>query len=173
MKKKIFHLISGAFLLAFALVLATACGEKSGEKKVLKMATEATFPPYEYRENGEIKGIDVDIVREIAKRNGYTSEVIDMKFDAVITSVQTKKADIAAAGITVTEEIPFLRQRAPISQSGKVAEQILEACAQISMRVVGRIFSKSDARIISLLHTGFAGKVSNTSYVMTPSRANL
>ena len=117
MKKKIFHLISGAFLLAFALVLATACGEKSGEKKVLKMATEATFPPYEYRENGEIKGIDVDIVREIAKRNGYTSEVIDMKFDAVITSVQTKKADIAAAGITVTEDrrkmvdfsIPYVR----------------------------------------------------------------
>lgn len=72
--------------------------------KTLRMVTEATFPPYEYREAGEIVGIDVDIVTEAARRIGYTVSIEDMAFNSVIAAVQSGKADIAASGITVTEE---------------------------------------------------------------------
>ncbi len=101
-KKTMSAFIRILFLIMLA-VCTTACGEKE-ERKVLKMATEATFPPYEFYENGKITGIDVELVRTIADRLGYDLQVIDMKFDAIITAVRTSKADIAASGITVTED---------------------------------------------------------------------
>ena len=78
----------------FALV---GCGSK--ESAVLKMATEATFPPYEFLQGSEIVGIDVEIVRAIAAKlnKGFVCE--NMMFDSVIPAVISKKADIAAAGI--------------------------------------------------------------------------
>ena len=101
--KKTLTAIIRFLLLMILAVSTTACGKKE-ERPVLKMATEATFPPYEYYANGKICGIDVDIVSTIADRLGYDVQVIDMKFDAVITAVRTAKADIAASGITVTAD---------------------------------------------------------------------
>ena len=100
--KKMFGLAMVLTAVCAAVMLA-GCGKKA-EKKVLRMATEATFPPYEYFEKGKIVGIDADIVTEIAKTLGYETEIIDMKFDSVILAVQTGKCEIAASGITVTEE---------------------------------------------------------------------
>ncbi len=85
-------------------VCAMAFAGCAKEEKVLHMVTEATFPPYEFRESGKIVGIDVDIVTEAARRIGYEVEIQDMSFNSVIAAVQTGKADIAASGITVTEE---------------------------------------------------------------------
>ena len=100
--KKMFGLAMVLTAVCAAVMLA-GCGKKA-EKKVIRMATEATFPPYEYFEKGKIVGIDADIVTEIAKTLGYETEIIDMKFDSVILAVQTGKCEIAASGITVTEE---------------------------------------------------------------------
>lgn len=68
------------------------------------MVTNATFPPYEYVQNGKIDGIDPCIIRTIAGKLGYLLEIRDMSFDSVIAAVQSGKADIAASGITVTDE---------------------------------------------------------------------
>ena len=89
-------------LTASFLLLAGGCKEQ--EKKRLVMATNATFPPYEYVTNHKIDGIDPEIVRTVADRIGYDLDIHDMAFDSVIAAVQTGKADIAASGITVTEE---------------------------------------------------------------------
>lgn len=83
-------------------VLLVSCGMLSA--RTLIMATNAEFPPYEYREGGNIVGIDPEIVRIIAERLGYELKIEDMKFDAVIAAVLTGKADIAASGLTITEE---------------------------------------------------------------------
>ena len=77
---------------------------EEAQTKTLRMVTEATFPPYEYRENGRIIGIDPDVVREIARRNGYALVIEDMPFNSIIAAVQSGKADIAASGITITED---------------------------------------------------------------------
>ena len=82
----------------------TQDGEEKEEGGVLVMATNAEFPPYEYREGQEIVGIDVDIASAVAQKMGMTLEVEDMNFDSIITSVQSGKADIGAAGMTVTED---------------------------------------------------------------------
>ena len=74
------------------------------EGAVLVMATNAEFPPYEYYEGTEIVGIDAEIVKAIADDLGMTLKIEDMSFDSVIASVQTGKADIGVAGLTVTED---------------------------------------------------------------------
>lgn len=70
----------------------------------LTMATNAYFPPYEYYEGEEVVGIDADIAAAVAKKLGLELKVEDMEFDSIITAVQTGKADIGFAGMTVTKD---------------------------------------------------------------------
>lgn len=93
-----------AVMLAFMALFLTSCGEKEPERGKLIMVTNATFPPYEFYQGSRIVGIDADMVREIAKRNNLELVIEDMAFDSVIAAVQTGKADVAASGITVTED---------------------------------------------------------------------
>lgn len=68
---------------------------------VLTMATNAYFPPYEYYEGDEIVGIDADIAKAIADKLGLELKIEDMEFEAIILAVQSGKADIGLAGMTV------------------------------------------------------------------------
>ncbi len=70
----------------------------------LVMATNAAFEPYEYYDNQEIVGIDVDIARAVADILGMELKIEDMEFDAIINAVTSGKADIGVAGLTVTED---------------------------------------------------------------------
>ena len=92
--KKIFI----SFLLILFLV---GCGKNDDE---LIMVTEAGFAPYEYYENGEIIGVDVDIAKEIAKELGKKLVIKDVAFDSIINEVKSGKADFGAAGISYSDE---------------------------------------------------------------------
>ena len=70
----------------------------------LIMGTNAEFPPYEFKENGEIVGIDADFAYAIADVLGMELKIEDMLFDSLIAAVDSEKIDFAAAGMTVTEE---------------------------------------------------------------------
>ena len=85
---------------------SAAAGELTTvEAGKLTMATNATFPPYEMTtDSGDIEGIDVDTAKAIAEKLGLELQIDDMDFDAALLSVQQGKADIAMAGITVTDE---------------------------------------------------------------------
>ncbi|MBQ7399288.1 MAG: transporter substrate-binding domain-containing protein [Clostridia bacterium] len=74
------------------------------EAKVLKMATNAYFKPYEYYEGDKIVGIDAEIAAAIAEKLGYELVIEDMQFDSILTAVQTGSVDFGMAGMTVTEE---------------------------------------------------------------------
>jgi len=80
---------------------STATETPNGE---LKMATNAAFPPYEYYEKKKIVGIDADIAQAIADKLGMKLVIEDMEFDSIITAVQSGKADIGVAGMTITED---------------------------------------------------------------------
>ena len=83
------------------LFLLTGCGNKNNE---LVMVTEAGFAPYEYYENGEIVGVDIDIAREIANELGKKLVIKDIDFHSIINEVKTGKADFGAAGISYSDE---------------------------------------------------------------------
>ncbi len=70
----------------------------------LVMATNASFPPYEYYENEKIVGIDAEVAELIAQKLGMTLEIKDMEFSSIIGAVQTGSVDFGMAGMTVTEE---------------------------------------------------------------------
>lgn len=73
-------------------------------KGTLTMATNAQFEPYEYYNGNDVVGIDVDMARAVADILGMDLKVQDMEFDSIITAVQSGKADIGVAGMTVTED---------------------------------------------------------------------
>lgn len=70
----------------------------------LVMATNAAFEPYEYYENQEVTGIDVDMARAVCDLLGMELKIEDMEFDSIINAVTSGKADIGVAGMTVTED---------------------------------------------------------------------
>lgn len=77
---------------------------KTAKDGVLTMATNATFPPYEYYEGDDVVGIDAEIAKAIADKLGLKLEIQDMEFNSIITAVQSGKADLGLAGMTVTDE---------------------------------------------------------------------
>lgn len=83
---------------------AEAPAEEAAAGGKLVMATNAEFPPYEYHEGDSVVGIDADIAAALAQELGMELVIEDMAFDSIIASVQTGKADIGLAGITVNED---------------------------------------------------------------------
>jgi len=110
MKKALTFLFFAA--VSVAALIVTGCGKPEPEAppapteppKPLVMITEAQFPPYEYFEDGKIVGIDVDICQAIADALGRPLIVNSTNFDMVVDVMLAGKADLAAAGLTVTEE---------------------------------------------------------------------
>ena len=74
------------------------------DEKVIVMATNAYFQPYEYYDGDKIVGIDAEIAAAIAEKLGMTLQISDMEFGSIITAVMEGKADFGMAGMTVTEE---------------------------------------------------------------------
>ena len=100
MKKKIFAAVLAALTLLAAAALPS-CGKKTD---TLVMATNAAFPPYEYKEGSEIVGIDAEIAAAIADKIGMKLQIIDTEFGSIIGGVQSGKYDMGMAGMTVTDE---------------------------------------------------------------------
>ncbi|MBQ1488933.1 MAG: basic amino acid ABC transporter substrate-binding protein [Lachnospiraceae bacterium] len=98
--KKVFVSIL-ALSLGVLTVFGTGCTKKQTE---LIMATNAEFPPYEYYDGDKIVGIDAEIAQAIADEMGATLVIEDMQFDSILASVQTGKADMGVAGMTITED---------------------------------------------------------------------
>ena len=73
-------------------------------KKVLKMGTNAYFPPYEYYEGTEIVGVDVEIMNKVGEKLGKKIEFTNVEFSAIIDNVKDGVVcDAGAAGITITD----------------------------------------------------------------------
>ena len=96
LKKLILFTVIAA--MAFALV---ACGN-GGE--TLEMATNAAFPPYEYKEGDSFAGIDIEIAQAIADKLGMELKINDVDFGTIVGGVETGKFDMGIAGLTVTPE---------------------------------------------------------------------
>ena len=100
-----------SILLSLIMIMSLAsCGSQgaastgAGSADKFVVATNAEFPPYEYKEGQDFVGIDVDIVNAIANKLGKKLEVLDIAFDAVLPAVVSGKADLGASGITITED---------------------------------------------------------------------
>ena len=70
---------------------------------VLTVGTNAEFPPFEYDDNGEADGFDMALCKAIGEKLGVEVKIENMEFASLVSSIGSK-IDIAAAGMTVTDE---------------------------------------------------------------------
>ena len=96
--KKVFLVLT---LVIFGLV---SCGKKDSGQKKLRVGLNAVFAPFEYVENGQVTGFDVEMINEIGKNLGYEVEIIDQSFDGLIPALKAGKIDIIVSGMSSTEE---------------------------------------------------------------------
>jgi len=89
-------------MMVLAAAVLAGCAQKNED--AIKMITEAAFPPYEFLRGQDIVGIDVEICRAVAEKLGKPFQAETVNFDSVIPAVISGKADLAAAGITITED---------------------------------------------------------------------
>ncbi len=92
--------------MATAAVVATAGLSMAGcSQNVLTVYTESGFAPFEYVSNGQIVGVDVDIMNMVGKKLGKKVVFENVGFDTIIDAVsEGKLTNVGAAGISVTEE---------------------------------------------------------------------
>ena len=89
------------------LMLVVSCGGSTGATGAAKkyiIATDATYAPFEFQENGKYIGIDVDLITEIAKVEGFEFELKPMDFGGIIPALQSGQIDGAIAGASITDE---------------------------------------------------------------------
>ncbi|GAK31451.1 glutamine ABC transporter permease protein [Weissella oryzae SG25] len=78
---------------------------QAASKPHYTITTDTTYPPFEFQTaNGQFKGIDMDLLKAIAKREGFTYTLKPMSFNSGVQSVQAGQADAIIAGMTITDE---------------------------------------------------------------------
>lgn len=105
------------FSLLFALmVLLAACGssdsddsnasggDKDGDSKVYKVGIDTTYPPFEFQEGDDYKGIDIDLINAIAEDQNFEIKLEAMDFSGIIPAMQAGQLDIAIAGMSITDD---------------------------------------------------------------------
>ena len=88
--------------LAAAAALFTSGAQ--AQDNVLRVGTDATFPPMEFVENGKRTGFDIELVEAIAKTMGKQVEWVDIDFKGLIPGLISKRFDMAVSAIYITDE---------------------------------------------------------------------
>ena len=84
---------------------STAAAPATDGDKVLKVAMNANFPPFEsMNPNGQIEGFDVDVMNAIAKEEGFKVSYHQQAWDGIFASLKAGDNDILISGITITDE---------------------------------------------------------------------
>lgn len=77
----------------------------TGGKGTLYIGTDATFQPFEYVENDEYMGFDIDLMRALGAEMGYDDvEFVNTDFKGLIPGLTAKKFDVIASGMYITDE---------------------------------------------------------------------
>lgn len=92
------------FLMATMFTLGFATKTEAAEK-TYKIGTDLTFPPFEFQNSdNEYIGIDVDLLNQIAKDQGFKVDLRPLGFDSSIQGVQSDQLDGMIAGMSITDE---------------------------------------------------------------------
>lgn len=97
--------INKKILKMIGLLSFSALAWQAQAAEPLKIGTECTYAPFTYRDaDGTIKGFDIDIATEVAKRLGREPEFVCQPFDSSIPALRAKKFDVLFTAISVTDE---------------------------------------------------------------------
>lgn len=88
--------------LATAALLSTPLAQAQGQPLVV--ATDPTFPPMEYVENGQRTGFDIELVEAVAKVLGRPIQWVDIDFKGLVPGLVSRRFDMAVSAIYITDE---------------------------------------------------------------------
>ena len=90
--------------LSAVAALSLGAAAHAQDSNVLRVATDATFPPMEFIENGKRTGFDVELVEAMAKTMGKQVEWTNIDFKGLIPGLVSRRFDMAVSGIYITPE---------------------------------------------------------------------
>src|SRR5699024_704260 len=92
----------------FLLIALAACGDDEASGGGLQdsyvVASDSSFVPFEFYEDGEYVGFDIDLINAVADEAGFEIELETTNFDGIIPGLQTGSFDIAIAGSSIRED---------------------------------------------------------------------
>jgi polar amino acid transport system substrate-binding protein len=136
-------------LLAIGSAGAAELPEAIRKAGVLRLTVNATYAPMEYRDpaTNELKGLDIDLAAEIAKRLGVGIAWSETPFAQLIPDLQTNRADFVISGISDRasrrETADFIDYLTTGPQFFTLAEGAIKAPADLCGRKVGTVRSTS------------------------------
>lgn len=89
--------------LAVAFSVLFGAGVQA-EQQHLRIATEGTYPPFSYLQNGQLAGFDVDIANALCERIQARCEIVSQGWDGMIPGLLSGKYDAIVASMAITEE---------------------------------------------------------------------
>ena len=112
MKKILYFVIAIICVLAFTgfgggANKTDAPGQTAPSEKVLRVGTDANYPPFEYYQgaSGTFIGFDVELMDGVARGMGYNRvEFVNVKFNNLLTSLQDGQVDAVISCMTITDE---------------------------------------------------------------------
>jgi polar amino acid transport system substrate-binding protein len=99
MKRLFFAVVIGVLVLS----ILPGCGQ---ETLKVRIATDATWPPFEYvdEQTMEIVGFDIDLIKAIADEAGLDIEIINVAWDPLLAGMAQCQYDAAISAMTITDE---------------------------------------------------------------------
>ncbi len=99
MKKILLTVLIGIVLIG----VLPGCGQ---ETLKVRIATDATWPPFEYvdEQTMEIVGFDIDLIKAIADEAGLDIEIVNVAWDPLLAGMAQCQYDAAISAMTITEE---------------------------------------------------------------------
>lgn len=112
MLKKQWKLIATLCVSLFIVLGLSACGDEDSATGAegdslddeYTVVSDTSFVPFEFKEDGEYVGFDIDLIHAVADEAGFEINFETTNFDGIIPGLQTGQFDIAIAGIGITEE---------------------------------------------------------------------
>lgn len=102
MKKVSIILISSLLVIS---ALLSACSSPKASANTITVVTDATFAPFEYMDdNGNMTGMDIDIMNAVADKMGVKVDWKNIPFDSALSGLSECQYDAAIAAITITDE---------------------------------------------------------------------
>jgi polar amino acid transport system substrate-binding protein len=119
----------------------------------LTWGASVTFPPFEFQENGQPAGFDIDLVSALAKQMGLRSNIMPIAFKGLIPALEGKRIDIIVSGmyinpqrLEVADMVPYLlvgNQIVVLKGNPRSVESLASLCGHNVAAPVATVFEAS------------------------------
>lgn len=155
------------FVLLFAAMLALAgCGGGGQEDSLarvqangkLVVATDDTYPPLEWNQDGQIVGFDIDLMTEICRRLGVEAQFESSKWDSLLTGLAGGQYDAVISSMNIT---PERQQQADFVEYARWAQVIVTEPSNSSISTLDDLKGKHIAVQVATTSEAVARSIEN------------